>query len=296
MGLLEAHAALAGKSAVIIGGSGGVGRAVTLALAKAGIRIATCDIDPDATRNIVPEVEALGQRVLSMEVDVRDAGALDRFYDRVETEFDRVDIVLNVAGGVKRKPFLEYSREENASTIRNNFGYIVDSMQHAIPLIRKGGRGGSIVNFTTIEAHRGAATFSVYAGAKAATTNFTRAVAVELAAEGIRVNAIAPDTTPSRTSSSSLDPKDMARFANLRPEVMAQAYKMYIPQKQPPSEEDLANAVLFLVSDLARSITGITLHVDGGTMASAGFIDWPFGDSFSPAPMPETLTRLFNPS
>jgi hypothetical protein len=68
--------------------------------------------------------------------------------------------------------------------------------------------------------------------------------------------------------------------------------EMYIPQKVAPSQEDLANAVLILVSDLSRSITGITLHVDGGTSASMGFLDWPYGDGLGPAPMMGTLGRL----
>jgi hypothetical protein len=79
----------------------------------------------------------------------------------------------------------------------------------------------------------------------------------------------------------------------LPPDVLAQWYKIYIPQKHAPAQEDLANAVLFLASDLSRAITGITLHVDGGTMAASGFLDWPFGDGFGPAPMPGTLSAMF---
>lgn len=292
MGLLEAHANLAGKRAVIIGGAGGVGRAVTLALANAGIDIATCDIDREATQNIVAEVEALGRSVFSLQVDVCDADALDGFYDGVEAEFDSLDILVNVAGGVKRKPFMDTTRQQNAREIRLNYGYVLDSVRRAVPLIRRSG-SGSIVNFTTIEAHRGAATFAVYAGAKAAITNFTKAIAVELAAERIRVNTVVPDTTPSRGSLNAVDPQTVARLMELPKEVLHQGMDMYVPQKHEPSEEDLANAVLFLVSDLSISVTGTALHVDGGTMASGGLIDWPFGDGFSPAPLGGTLRALF---
>jgi len=295
MGLLEAHSGLAGKTAAIIGGSAGVGRAITLALAKAGVDIATCDIDEEATRTIVGETEAVGRKILSLPVDVREHEALDRFYDCIEKKFDHLDIVINVAGGVTRMPLLKTTREQNAAEIRLNFGYVVDSVRRAIPLLRRSGRGGSIINFTTIEAHRGAATLSVYAGAKAANANFSRAMAVEMAAEGIRVNVIAPDTTPSRTSYNA-DPALSTRFLNLPPDVVAQFYNIYIPQKRAPTEEDLADAVLFLSSDLSRAITGITLHVDGGTMAASGFLDWPFGEGFGPAPMPRTLDALFNKS
>jgi len=295
MGLLEAHASFAGKTAVIIGGAGGVGRAITLALANAGVDIATCDIDADAGQRIVEETQALGRNILFATADVRDQQALDQFYDRVEKQCDRLDILVNVAGGVTRMmPLAETTREQNAAEIRLNYGYVIDSIQRALPLIRKGGRGGSIINFTTIEAYRGAATLSVYAGAKAATGNFSRAMAVELAAERIRVNVIAPDTTPSLAGLGTLAPAVRAKFEQLPPEVMAQGYKIYIPQQQAPSTEDLADAVLFLASDLSRAITGITLHVDGGTMASSGFLHWPFGDGYGPSPMPGTLSAIFD--
>src|SRR5262245_13807388 len=174
-----------------------------------------------------------------------------------------------------------------------NFGYVLDSVRRAVPLIRRGGAGGSIINFTTIEAHRGAATYAVYAGAKAATMNFSRALALELGAERIRVNLIAPDTSPAKGTSVSLYPDDLARLAELGEEAFADAFTMYVPLKERPGIEDIVNAVLFLASDLSRSITGTTLHVDGGTSASRGFIDWPYGDSWEPVPLAGTLRRLF---
>jgi 3-oxoacyl-[acyl-carrier protein] reductase len=294
MGLLEAHAGLAGKVAVVVGGAGGfMGRGVTLALAKAGVHIAACDNDEEAVRTIVPEVEALGSRILSVRADVTDADALDAFYDRVEAELEQLDIVVNVAGGVARSLFVETTREANARDIRLNYGYVIDSVRRAIPLIRRGNRGGSIINFTTIEAHRGAATYAVYAGAKAATTNFSRALAVELGADGIRVNLIAPDTSPARASNSALYPEDFAKLAALGEDAFAKAFNMYVPLKKAPSVDDVVNGVLFLASDLSRSITGTTLHIDGGTIASLGFLDWPYGDSFMPAPLGGSLARLF---
>jgi NAD(P)-dependent dehydrogenase (short-subunit alcohol dehydrogenase family) len=294
MGLLEAHAGLAGKVAVVVGGAGGLmGRGITMGLAKAGVHIATCDNDEDAVASIVADVEPFGSRILAMNADVTQADTLDVFYNRVEAEFDGVDILVNVAGGVKRSLFVETTREDNARDIRLNYGYIIDSVRRAIPLIQKTGRGGSIINFTTIEAHRGAATYAVYAGAKAATTNFSRALAVELGGDGIRVNLIAPDTSPARASNSALYPEDFERLAALGADALSEAFKMYVPLKRAPSVDDVVNGVLFLASDLSRSITGTTLHIDGGTIASLGFLDWPHGDSFMPAPLGGSLSRLF---
>lgn len=294
MGLLEAHAGLAGKTAVVVGGAGEIiGRAVTLGLAGAGVSIACCDIHEDEARTIVPEVEALGGKILSVHADAADVDALDGFYDQVEAAFDHVDILVNVVGGVQRSMFMDSTRAQNARDIRLNYGYVIDSVRRAVPLIRKSGSGGSIINFTTIEAHRGAATYAVYAGAKAATTNFSRAMAVELGAEQIRVNLIAPDTSPARTSNAALYPEDFERLAELGEDALAESIKFYVPQQRSPSVDDLVNGVLFLASDLSRSITGTTLHIDGGTIASLGFLNWPFGDSFMPAPLGGTLRRLF---
>jgi NAD(P)-dependent dehydrogenase (short-subunit alcohol dehydrogenase family) len=291
LNLLEAHNSLAGKRAVVIGGAFGTGREVTLALAGSGVDVAICDNDLEALGAIVPEVEALGRRIVAMPADVMDAEALDRFYDGVENEFPFVDIIVNLVGGVKRQNFLESSQEDNAADIRRNFGYVLDSFRRGIPLIRKSGRGGSIINFTTIEAHRGAATLSVYAGAKAANSNFSRSMAVELAREAIRVNVIAPDATPARGSLRAIGPERAAALTALGENAKA-GLSMYVPQGTPAQPGDLAGAVLFLASDMARKITGIVLHVDGGTMAAGGMINWPFGDGYMPAPLAGTLKRL----
>lgn len=296
MGFIEAHSGLQGKTAIIVGGAGEiVGRAVTLGLARCGVRIATCDIDKDAVATIVSEVEAVGSTGIAMHADVADPVALDAFYDRVEAECERVDILVNVVGGVQRQFFMDSTRQDNARDIRLNYGYVIDSIRRAVPLIRHGGDGGSIINFTTIEAHRGAATYAVYAGAKAATTNFSRAIALELGGDRIRVNLLAPDTNPAKASNSALRSEDFERLAELGNDysVFNDAYKMYVPLKEAPTVDDVVDGVLFLASDLSRSITGQVLHIDGGTSAAWGFMDWPFGDRYMPAPLGGTLKRLF---
>jgi NAD(P)-dependent dehydrogenase (short-subunit alcohol dehydrogenase family) len=228
-----------------------------------------------------------------MREDVLDPQSMPRFYDAAARAFDRLDIVVNVAGGVVTQRIEETSAEQNAGDIRLNYGYVIDSVKLAVPLIRKGGRGGSIISFTTIEAHRGAAGFAVYAGAKAAITNFSKAAAVELGPDLIRLNTIAPDTTPSITSRNALPAEVLEPYLALSPELRAEGHKMYIPMQVAPTLDDIANAVLFLASDLSRAVTGTTIHVDGGTMAAAGFVRWPFGDGTLPSPKAGTLARLF---
>jgi NAD(P)-dependent dehydrogenase (short-subunit alcohol dehydrogenase family) len=294
MGLLEAHQAMAGRTAVVVGGAAGhIGRGVSLGLAREGVNIICCDNDREGLAAIVPEVEALGVTIDASFADVTDPASLDAFYDRVEAAAPQgIDILINVPGGVERALFDRTTRGSHARDIRLNYGYVVDSCHRALPLLRKSGRGGSIVNFTTIEAHRGAATFAVYAGAKAATTNFSRALAVELGKDMIRVNCVASDTTLARASNAALAPEDFARLAELGEDALAKSIEFYVPQKRPPTVEEVVDGVIFLASDLSRTVTGTTLHVDGGTFAAFGFLDWPHGDSFMPAPLGGTLKKL----
>lgn len=144
--------------------------------------------------------------------------------------------------------------------MRMNYGCVIDSVRHAVPLLQRDGCGGSVINFTTIEAHHGAATFSVYAGAKAAKTNFTRAMAVEMGSEKIRFNCIAPYTTFSEGNANAMPAEIAEKMSHLPVEAQQLAFKMYIPATTPSGMEDLANAVLFPASDLSRYVTGTTLH------------------------------------
>jgi NAD(P)-dependent dehydrogenase (short-subunit alcohol dehydrogenase family) len=293
MGLREAHEAMRGKIAVVVGGAAGyLGRGTTLGLIREGVEIICCDNDREGLAAIVPEVEAMGGRITAHYADVLDPASLDAFWDAVEASTGHIDILVNVPGGVARSLFDKTSRASHARDVRLNYGYVVDSCQRAIPLLRKSGKGGSIVNYTTIEAHRGAATFAVYAGAKAATTNFTRALAVELGKDMIRVNCLASDTSLARASNNALAPEDFERLAALGEDALAKSIEFYVPQKRPPSVEEVVDGVVFLASDMSRTITGTTLHVDGGTWAAFGFVDWPGGDGFMPAPLGGSLKKL----
>ena len=133
--------------------------------------------------------------------------------------------------------------------------------------MRAGGRGGSIVNLTTIEAHRAAPNFAVYSAAKAGVAHFARSLALEVAPDGIRVNNVAPDITPTpnmgdiAADSSSLGDPVGARIA--------------VPMGRVGVPTDVSSCVVFLASGLSSYVTGTTLHPDGGTFASAGWFNWP---------------------
>jgi len=287
MGGIEERAGLKGRHAVVIGGGFGIGRAITLALAESGVELAICDDDGEGLKDTAGAAEAAGVSVFSQCFDALDPAAMAAFYEEAGKRLGHLDIVVNVVGGAHMGfSFEETGPEDWTDDIQRNFGYMLHSTKGALPLIRKSGRGGSIINFTTIEAHRGAATLSVYAGAKAATTNFSRSLANELGNDRIRVNTIAPDMTPSRGNDRATQKKGFAAMGEIAPEKLAWALAIGCPMSTPPGPDDLANTVLFLASDLAAAITGNVLHADGGTWASSGFLRWP-GGHFSPLPPPD---------
>jgi len=292
-GILDDRANLAGKTAVLLGGGGGIGSAVSLALAEAGVDLLIADLDASSLAQTIDRARSVGVVADGRVLDATAPAELDAFFDWVGSMTSRLDILVNIVGGTRRQSMLDASPEDDARAIQRNYGYVIQSIRRAVPLMRKGGGGGSIVNFTTIEAHRGAAGFAVYAGAKAATTNFTRSLAVELGPERIRLNCLAPDTTPSQGNIDALPPEIRAAMAGVPPEARSKGLDMYIPLKSAPTAIALANSVLFLASDLSAFVTGQTLHVDGGTWAASGFLDWPFGDGFLPVPMAGTLRRLY---
>ncbi len=290
MGHLEQRAALDGKVAAVVGGAKGIGAAVTLALAAAGVDIAFCDDDADAAERTRRDVEQLGRRVTAQVADALDPGQLADFFTTIDRDFGRLDILVNVVGGARRMWFTQTTPADWAEQIHRNFGWAIQSTSLAVERMQAGGRGGSIISFTTIEAHRGAAMYAVYAGAKAGLTNFSRSLAVELAAEGIRVNLVASDATPSARITAMLEEQERRAPETMSPELRAKALGIYVPAGAPPSVDDLADVVLFLASDLSRSVTGTTLHADGGTWAASGFLRWPGHRGWGPSP-PADLFR-----
>lgn len=288
--MIEQRAALQGKVAYIIGGADGIGRAATLALARCGVDLAICDYNTEALAETAQAVRELGRRIVAIEANILDEAAIDRFYEQALAEFPRIDILVNLAGGTYQRDFLTSTRQQDADDIRRNYGYVIQSIRAAVPHMP---RGGSIVNFTTIEAHRGAGSFSVYAGAKAATSNLTKALAVELGPRGIRLNEIAPDTTFSKGNMNAVKPELLAEMIAAGEEAGANAMKLYVPLGVAPTPEHLADAVVFLASGLSAMISGVTLHVDGGTGAAMGFLNWPYDSGMLPTASGKAATALF---
>ncbi|WP_219471602.1 SDR family NAD(P)-dependent oxidoreductase [Nonomuraea rhizosphaerae] len=237
---------LTGRVAVVTGAARGIGRAIAEAFGAFGAHVAVCDKDK-------PRGE------LAMTFDVRDPVAAEVFAQAVRERWGRVDVLVNNAGGTFHAAFADTSVRGERTLIEENFTQVTGMIRLMLPMM---GPGASIINVTSSEAHQAAPGFAVYAAMKAALESLTKSLALEFAPLGVRVNAIAPDGLP--TEGEALV---RARMGEGLP---------YEPMRLPPlgqlgRPEDAAGAAVFLAGDLARFVTGTTVHVDGGIHAAGGW-------------------------
>lgn len=267
-----ADTSLKDQLAFVTGGGGGIGRAIALAYAEAGADIAVLDIVPERCDEVVARVQELGRRALPLALDVIDSDALRAAIEQAKDYFGRIDILVNNAGGVRPKPFLEQSGAAWRKLIDLNLISMFEATAAAAPHMIAGGRGGSIINISSIEASRAAPNFAVYGACKAGMLNFTRSMALELAEHGIRVNAIAPDYTVTPGLSGNIaGPVDESTW--LRPsEAQQQATARRIPLGRTGLAGECASVALFLASAMSAYVTGATIPVDGGSWASSGWL------------------------
>ncbi len=274
MGLMDERSGLAGSVAIVSGGAGGIGEAITLDLARCGALVAVADRDGDACERISASLDSIGADSLVRELDVRNHDAFEKFFEAVDEHFGRLDVLVNVVGGTFRAPFTETRSKGWDTLIRTNFLHVVDACSMAVPRMQAGGRGGSIVNITTIEAHRAAPNFAVYSAMKSAVEQFSRTLAVELAPDRIRINNVAPDIVPTPGMAGI---SGNAETGNTSADAFGAS--IAIPMARTGTTEDVSNCVLFFASRLSEYVTSCTLHPDGGALASSGWFNWP-GDGY----------------
>ena len=254
---------LDGRVVVVTGAANGIGRATAVAAAAFGASVAVCDRDADGLAVLVDELArdpSVGPgRVHAEVLDVRDRDAVGAFAEATVARFGVVHGLVNNAGGTYRAEFVDSSAKGDRALVDENFTSVVDVTRAVVEAM---GAGGSIVNVTSSEAFQAAPGFSVYAAMKAAVENLTRTLALELADRGIRVNSVAPDGIPTHG--------DAALAEAVRAE------SRFRPPPVPPigrfaDPAEAASVIVFLLGDLARFVTGATVHVDGGLHAAGGW-------------------------
>ena len=242
---------LSGQIALVTGAGRGIGREIALTLAAAGAAVAVNDFaGEDACRAVVAEIEALDVAGACVMGDVGDEQSVAATIDRVEAELGPLGIVVNNAGITRDNLVMLMTPDEFDGVIRTHLrGTFLVSKAAARKMLRR--REGAIVNIASVVGRRGNAGQANYAAAKAGIIGLTKSLAKELGPRTIRVNAVAPGYI------------DTAMTQALAAEVK-QAIVDTTPLRSIGRPSDVANAVLFLASPLARYITGCTLPVDGG--------------------------------
>jgi 3-oxoacyl-[acyl-carrier protein] reductase len=262
---------LAGKVGVVTGGGAGLGRGIAAGLAAFGADVAIWERNADTAASAADDVGGL-----CVVADVREADQVDRAVAATLDRYRRIDILVNNAGGVFVSPILETSENGIDALYRANLKHVILCTQRVGRVMVDAGRGGSIVNVTSIEGVRAAPGYAAYAAAKAGVVSFTKTAALELAPHGIRVNAVAPDITPTEGMAALAEAAAAASAAG-GPGAAERAAKtaLTVPLGRLGHVDDLAGAAVFLTSDLSSYVTGQTLHVDGGTSAAGGWYHHP---------------------
>jgi 3-oxoacyl-[acyl-carrier protein] reductase len=245
---------LAGRVVIVTGGAKGLGEIYSRNLAALGAKVAIADIDPQSCAGLAGELAAVGGEALAVPTDVADAAAVRRMADATVARWGRVDCLVNNAALMSvlpRRPWHEIPDDEWDRVMAVNLKGVFLCCRAVYPHMKRQG-GGKIVNVSSGRVFEGTPFRLHYTTSKAGIIGLTRALARELGADNIAVNALSPGLTLSRTQVESSDPKYIAAASEGR------AFR------RPQVPEDLIGALIFLLSDAANFMTGQTVNVDGG--------------------------------
>ncbi len=247
---------LESKSAVVIGGTSGIGRILSLGLADAGADVVASARRQEKVEETAAEIERRGRQTLRLSSDVRDRASLEQLLSAVLHRFSKVDILINCAGEIKRTPTLTMAEEEWADIMDTNLTGTLRACQvFGGPMLERG--YGRIVNIASLNSFVALSEVAAYAASKAGIVSLTRSLAVEWSKKGVTVNAIAPGVFHTELNANLLDNTPRGRELLMR-----------TPMGRFGKNEELIGAAVYLASDAASFVTGETLVVDGGFLAS----------------------------
>ena len=247
---------LNGKTAVVIGGTSGIGRAIAHGLAEAGADVVCTSRRIEQVEIAATEIEEIGRKTLRIASDVSDKKSLQALLDECVREFGKVDILVNSAGRTKRAPSVDFDEDDWNAILETNLTGTLRACQIFGKHFLENGYG-RIINIASLSTYVSLFEVAAYSASKAAVASLTKSLAIEWAKQGVNVNAIAPGVFKTDLNRQLLESTERGK-----------EFQMRTPMGRFGKVEELAGAAVFLASDAASFVTGEILVVDGGFLAS----------------------------